>query len=123
MCPAALQNNETQVSSEQPTATLQQQTAEPAPATPDVTGIQADTPVIEDAKPVTEAVTVTENLVTASKPPEQSLLVSGGAAEEVKQATVQSGHGVASDPLFQHRQPQTVSDPESLKDEDYLIDR
>lgn len=134
-CPAAPRNtvteqplasNETQLSSRQSTTQLQQQKLELAPATPvtqDHTVIQDQTPAKEDTKPVTEAVTITDNVITASEPLEKSAIVAGGTADEVKQATVQSGHGVASDPLFQHRQPQTVSDPDNLKDEDYLIDR
>lgn len=77
----------------------------------------------EPQLPPVSPVTVTEAVATISEPLDRTTIVAGSIADKVQQETVKSGHGVASDGLFQHRQPQAVSDPDSLKDEDYLLDR
>jgi hypothetical protein len=73
--------------------------------------------------PVVNPVTVTEDVSKVSGPFDHIRIVPGSIADRVRAETVQSGHGVASDANFQHRQPQAVPDADKLKEQDYLLDR
>jgi hypothetical protein len=72
---------------------------------------------------VKDDVTVLNDDTKSSEYVENSRVVPGSLADTVRVETVKSGHGVASDPHYQVRHPQAVSDADSLNPEDYLIDR
>jgi cytoskeletal protein RodZ len=73
--------------------------------------------------PVTDNATDHNDVAKRSEHVDNSRVVPGSLADKVRAETVKSGHGVASDAHYQRRQPEAVSDADSLKDEDYLIDR
>lgn len=95
----------------------------PSPSIPPPQQPPLPPPPAPQNPPPVETVTAPEVDTKESEPTDIVTVVPGRGADKVRQETMESGHGVASDPKFQERQPIDVPDPDKVKEEDHLLDR